>query len=464
MKPAITTGPIGATLVRLAVPVIAGEALHVAFHLVDLAWVRSLGAWATAAIATSMFTLWTALDLGNLVGTGLTAHVARAVGEGDRRRAGEVVAQGLWLALGLGVIVAIAGLLGAGALFSALTNDPDVARAGTAYLRVMAVGAPFTFVGMALAAALRACGNTRLPLLVNGAAVVANMGLAPLFVFGIGPFPAWGVMGSAVATLACMACATTALVVLAWRGHEDMPLSRTSLRAPRLGAFLRIARVGAPRAAIGTLFSLVYLWYARLAGMQGAAAIAVVGIGNRLESITYLTGDGFGMATATFVGQNLGAGDKARATRGAWHAVRIMTIVGLGVSAAVLAFPRELLSLLTQDPEAIALGVPYLRVLALCQVGTALEGPIGAAFAGAGDTVPPMVIHVGFALLRFPLASWGAVALGSGLMGVAWTMTATCLVRAGVLTAWFLRGRWKHHDLRWSAAPLPSPEGPGASL
>ena len=461
--PDLLQGPIGPVLARVAWPVIAGEALHVAFHLVDIAWVRPLGAWATAAIMTSLFTLWTAFALCNLVGTGLTAHASRAHGAGEPSRAARALAQALWLAAGLSVPVALAGIFGARPLFAFLSDDPLVQAAGADYLGTFAMGMPFLFVGSALQAALRAAGNTRLPLLVSGIALAANAGLAPLLIYGWGPFPQWGVKGSAAATVACMGGATVALLVVAFRGHRDMPRSRASLARPDLAELVQLARVGAPHAAIGALFSVVYLVYARIAGAQGAASLAVLGIGNRLESVTYLTADGFGVAAATFVGQNLGARNPERAEAGAWKAAGLMGLIGLAVSAIMLAVPAALLRPFTADPEALALGVAYIRALGLCQVFTAVEGALGGAFAGAGDTVPPMIIHVSFAVVRIPLAFLAVGALG-GLMAVAWTMTATCIVRSAVMAAWFRRGGWKRRDLRgFGAAPLPSPEAPDVS-
>jgi Na+-driven multidrug efflux pump len=105
----ILHGPIGRALLVLAGPVIAGEALHTAFHIVDLFWVRELGPWATASIVTSMFTLWIAFSLANLVTIGLAAHVSRAVGAGNRARAGHIVAQALWLCMLLSIPLMLFG-------------------------------------------------------------------------------------------------------------------------------------------------------------------------------------------------------------------------------------------------------------------------------------------------------------------------------------------------------------------
>src|SRR5688572_23679442 len=130
----VLQGPVARSLLRLAAPVIAAEALHTAFHVVDVAWVGPLGSWATGAIMTSMFTLWFAFALASLVTTGIGAHVSRALGAGDLARARHVARQAILLALLLGVPVAIAGWLGASSLFPLLVDDPRVVAAGTGYL------------------------------------------------------------------------------------------------------------------------------------------------------------------------------------------------------------------------------------------------------------------------------------------------------------------------------------------
>jgi putative MATE family efflux protein len=456
----VLKGPIGRALLGLAGPVIAGEALHTAFHIVDLFWVRALGPWATAAITTSMFTLWIAFSLANLVITGLGAHVSRAIGAGDRERAGHVVAQAFWLCIFLSIPVMTLGAAGAGALYRLVGTDPQVSAAGTSYLRIIALGMPFTFLYLTAGAVMRACGNTRTPMKITSACVVVNAAIAPLLVYGVGPVPALGVAGSAVATVASIGLAVVIYVVLVRRGHPDLPVRAASLVRPDRDMLLSLVRVGAPYCAVGTLFSAVYLWYAHLASAFGEASLAILGIGNRLESITYLTADGFAIASSTFVGQNLGAGDPSRAERGAWHAARIMSAIGAGLGLIFLLAPEPLLMIFTTDAGALRIGVPYMRILALCQVFTGMEGAIGGGFAGAGNTVPPMIVHVAFAVARVPLAWWAVSGLGLGIFGITWTMTLTCIVRASVLAWWFRRGNWKTQELPGARRPLPPAEEP----
>jgi len=459
----ITEGPVGRAVLRLAWPVVASEAIHTLFHFVDLAWVGRLGAWATASVSSSMFALWTVFAIGNLVATGLTAQVSRAMGAGDRDRAAHVAAQGLLLAVGLGGLVGVAGWFGAGPLFHALGVSAEVARGGASYFAICAAGAPAAFFYLGSSAVMRSCGDTRTPLLVTASALAANGVLAPFLIYGWGPFPRWEVAGAAIATVLCMSAGAVAFLVIAARGHRSFPFRAASLAGPDFAVLTGQIRIGAPYALVGILFSVNYLVFARVAAAFGDAAVAVIGISNRLESVTYLGADGFAAASATMVGQNLGAGRPDRAEKAARIATAIMAVAATAYTALLLVAPALLLRIFTPDPQVVVLGCGYLRILALCQIATAVEGTLGGVFAGSGDTVPPMTIHLVFGLLRPPLA---VLLVGPlGLAGVAVTITASCIVRASLLGGIFVRGRWKTHELPgWIPPPLPGDEAPDLSV
>src|SRR5262249_23304684 len=360
----ITEGPLGRALFRLAWPVIVAEGLYTAFHIVDVAWVGRLGAAATAAVTTSTFAMWTLLGLASLVHTGLTAHVSRAIGARDRARAADAVGTGLALAIGVGAAVAAAGALLAPTLFRAIAAPPEVARQGATFLRILALGAPVTFVYLGGAAVMRAAGNSRTPMLVTASCVVANAALSPLFIYGLG----LGVGGAALATVLCQAGGVVAFATLARRDHPHPPIDLARVRRPDRALAASLARVGAPSCLSIAGFSLVYLWFSHLASGLGPAALAGVGLGNRLPSPGSLPADGFGAAAATVVGQNLGAERPKRALRGAWFAVAASAMLSLVLTVAYLVVPAEAIGVFSGDAAVAELGVPYLRLVAACLV------------------------------------------------------------------------------------------------
>jgi putative MATE family efflux protein len=315
------------------------------------------------------------------------------------------------------------------------------------YLRVLFLAAPLTFTWMNCEAVMRAAGNTRTPLLIMSGMVLVNGVLDPLLIFGPGPFPRLGVLGAGLATLIAQFAAVVVFAVLASSRNPSLPLSRAAIRRldPRLAA--RMLRVGTPTMAIGVLYSLVYLFLSGVAARLGTLELAVLGLGNRTETFTYLVSSGFGAATAAMVGQNLGAGLPERAARAAWSAALWMGLYGLAMGCLLVAWPRQVLGLFTSDAAVLEAGAAYTRIIGLCQGLMAVEIVLDHAFAGAGDTLPPMLISVPVNLLRVPLVLWIAGGLGAGILGIGWLLSITAALRGVLAAAWFARGGWRERGL-----------------
>ena len=458
----LTRGPLLGALVRLAAPVVAMQLCHTLYHWIDVMWVGRLGATATAAVTTSFFAVWTAWAVGDLVGVAVAATVSRHVGAGERDRAAYGAAQATLLALLLGLVVSVAGALSAGALFRILGAPPEMTGPATEYLRIVLGGAVVTYLGVVGESILRAAGDTRTPLLVVASSLVLNTVLSPLLMFGVGPFPQMGVAGAAAATVIAQVFAVAWYAGLAFRRHPALPFDFAALARPAPRSMAALARIGLPFCLIGVLYSIVYLWLARTAAPFGTGALAVVGMANRIESLTYLAAVGFALACEAMVGQNLGAGRPDRAERATALSTGLMAGLGFAVSLLMWFVPEALLGFFTSDPAVVAQGVPYLRILAPCQAFTALEIVLNGAFAGAGDTLPPSIISVTVSVLRIPLVTWMAGGLGLGLEGIAWTITLTCIARALIVALWFRRGRWKTKALATAsaAAHVPTPVPP----
>src|SRR5207245_537418 len=204
-----------------------------------------------------------------------------------------------------------------------------------------------------------------------------------------------------------------------------LPLARRAEGPP-----VRIAgmvRVGVPAALIGVLFSVVYIAFARSAARFGAAALATIGVANRIEAIQFATSVALGTAGATLVGQNLGAGKPERAVA----AIKTGLLWGTAVSAVVTTIlwvnPDVFITLFTRDPGVHQLGVPYLRILAICLIVNCWEIVTAESVLGSGHTVAMSVIFSSFSLLRIPLAFLVPNWFGNGVLGIAWVITATCL-------------------------------------
>jgi Na+-driven multidrug efflux pump len=270
--------------------------------------------------------------------------------------------------------------------------------------------------------------------------------------------PALGVAGAAWATVIAQAVLVAGFLLTAARGHRAFPLA---LRAEGPPIRLRgLVGVGVPAALIGMMFSVVYVIFARAASQFGPAAMAVVGMVNRIEAIQFITSVAIGTAGAALVGQNLGAGRADRAEQVVRTGLRWNLWISGTLTVVLWAFPQVFLGLFTQDPEALRIGVPYLRVLTLCLVVNGMEIVVAESILGSGHTRVISWIFTAFSLLRIPLALWSPQ-WGIGVLGIAWVITGTCLVRGLIIVAWAARGTWK----RGLASQLHGEEAvPGAGV
>ncbi len=458
-----TRGPLLPALLRLAAPVVIMQLSHTLFHVVDVMWVGRLGAAATAGVTTSFYFVWMIWSVNDITAVSVAATVSRHIGAREPGRAAYGAAQAALLALLLGGGVTVIGLVAVDPLFALLGAAPDVHALGVGYLRIILAGSVVTFLFGLSESILRAAGDTRTPMIVVASSLALNAVLTPLFMFGLGPLPALGVEGAALGTVIAQIVAVAWFGVLARRRHPAFPFDFAALRRFSAPYALALVRIGLPFSLMGLLFSAVYVVLAKIAARFGTESLAVLGIGNRVESIAYLVAVAMGLACEAVVGQNLGAREPRRAERAAWLGSGLMAAFALLVSLAMWIAPEALMSFFTADAEVIRLGVPYVRVLAACQAFSAIEIVINGAFSGAGDTLPPMVITGIISMLRIPLAWWLCVVKGWGPMGLAWTISVTCIVRGALLAYWFRRGAWKTKALATAEAvavphPLPPPD------
>ena len=458
--PSILLEPVPRALLRLALPVLASQSLRLGYQWVDAMWVKGLGVEATAAVTTSVFVMWCVFSINDLFAVGLSAYVSQLVGAGERQRAGVAVRKALTASCVMGLASALAGLFGARALFALVDPAGAVVEQGSTYLRIVLLGAPFLMTAMTAETAMRAAGDTRTPLLVDTLSILLNVALAPVLIYGWGPAPRLGIAGAAWATVCAQFVMVVCYAVLALRRHAALPLAMRATGPPvRIRG---LARVGVPAALIGILFSVVYLAFVRAASPHGRAAVAIVGVANRIEAIQFILSASIGFAGATLLGQALGAGRIERAE----EVLRTAQRWALGIAAAftvvLLAFPGAFLALFTHDADLVAIGVPYLRVLAITLVATGIEIATAESVMGSGHTREMSAIYTVFSLLRIPLAFAVTRWWGAGVQGIAWLITITCILRAALLVGWAARGSWKRGLARELHGELRTPD-PGVA-
>src|SRR5213079_335461 len=432
----LTVGPLRPVILQLAAPAVAMMACHFCFNLIDSIWVgRLIGPAALAAVSTAGFYVWVLLSLGEMVEVGLIAVAARRHGEGDPERAARAAAGAVGFALLAGTVVSLAGLALTDWLFRMMTVPPEVARLGHAYLSTWLLGGPLVFGFFAIEATFRAAGDTRTPFLMLAGSVGVSIALDPLLIAGVGPFPRLGVEGAALASVMVRGGGFLLGLVIALRR------GLVRVAAPDWRAIPTIIRVGAPLSLAGVLLSIIYMWLTRFTSRFGTPALAALGVGHKMEGLGFIAISGFALSASALVGQNLGAGQEARARDAVRLTVAYCLVVTVTTAIAFLLIPSRLVALFTRDPLVIADGVSYLRVIAFAQIGQSFELILEGALAGAGYTFWPQVVSTSVTAMRIPLAAWWSRAFG--LLGIWLALSVTAISRGIAMILFWKGGRWR---------------------
>ncbi len=434
--PALVREPLARIVLRVAVPAVVSNLLMTVFLAADAFWVsRRLGPTALAAVTASVFWVWMAISVAEMISVGLTAVAARRHGERRPADAARATGDALLLAVALGAVVAAAGRANAPALLALMHAPAPVVALGARYLGVYALAMPVLFAYFTVDAAFRASGDTRTPLLVLACSVALGLVLDPLLILGGLGFPALGVAGAAFATTGTRSAAClVGLVLLRRRGL-------VRFGRPERAVLATVVRVGLPTAATGVLFSVIYVVIGRSASSLGVPALAALGLGFRVESWLYMIGVGFGAAAAAVVGQNMGAGRVERAERAGWTMLAVASAPALVAAAASAAVPAFLAGIFTSDPAVVAETARYLRIVAVSQLVVCAEVVLEGALGGAGATVAPMVASTTLTAARIPLATWATPRFGA--TGLWWTISLTAVGRGVAMVALWWSGRWK---------------------
>lgn len=437
-----TKGPILGALVALAIPIVATNVLQTLYQLIDTFWVGRLGAAAVAAVSLSFPVLFLLISLGvgmTVAGAILVAQYFGAGGDGVDHAAGQT----LLVVVVISAVLTVAGTLLSGPIISLFRPTARVGGMATTYLEISFLGMIAVFVYFVFQSLLRGVGDVRTPMIVVACTVALNTGLDPLLIMGIGPFPRLGVAGAAWATILAQGLAGVVGLWLLFSGRYGLHLRLRHMK-PDPALIKRIVRLGVPSSLDQSMRALGIAVLMVLVARFGTTTIASYGIVSRIFSFVLIPAMGLGMATATVVGQNVGA----RANHRAEAAARI----GMAASFSALTIAGVLFFLFAAPvvrafvpdaPAVITGGSRFLRIMALTFGFIGIQVVMGGALAGAGNTIASMSLSIlAFWILRLPAAWILSGPLGLGADGIWWAFPLSNVLAAAAAITWFLRGTW----------------------
>ncbi|PNQ72814.1 MATE family efflux transporter [Hanstruepera neustonica] len=438
-----TSGSIRRAVFMLSIPMILEMLMESIFALVDIMYVSqvSVNAVATIGLTESVITLVYAIAIG--LSMAATAVVARRVGEKDIKGASKAAVQVIILGTIVASFVSVAGIIYPKELLSLMGAEPDLIAEGYGYTQVL-IGGNITIILLFLINAIfRGAGNASVAMwtlvLSNG----LNIILDPIFIFGFGPIPAYGVEGAAIATTIGRGTAVIFQLGILFFGYSKIKIRIKDL-VLQFEVMLNLIKVslgGIGQFLIGTS-SWVFLM--RIMSEFGSEVLAGYTIAIRVMMFTLMPAWGMSNAAATLVGQNLGAQKPDRAEQSVWKTGKYNAwFMGL-VSIGYLIFAPQIISMFNTTPDVVEYGSLCLRVMAAGYIFYGYGMVIINAFNGAGDTKTPTYINfVCFWLFQLPFAYLMAVYLDFGPMGVFLAITIAEVLIAVVGMIWFKKGAWK---------------------
>ncbi|NLB69879.1 MAG: MATE family efflux transporter [Lentisphaerae bacterium] len=469
----LLSGNIAKAVITLAGPMFVSAILQNAQSLIDLFWVGSLGPDAVAALTLSGVVLMAMFPVQMGLATGTVALVSRAYGAGDVRRASQQAGQSLTLSLIVAVILGVIFLPLLVPIATLLGAEPDVVVQAVKYLRASLIGMSSGMLLFIASSSLQASGNTTVPMMALLFANIFNMLLDPLFIFGLGPIPGFGVAGAAWATVLANLLAAAGLIWMLTRGRLQIQLEIPDFM-PYLRDSIRLLQIGLPSMAQMMSRSMMGLVFYKVIARFGTEVTAGYGIGMRWHMVLLMPCFVFGNATATLVGQNLGAGQPLRARRTTWVSVALVEMVVLITVISVWIFSHQFVAVFNNTPKVVEVGSEFLRIVTPFYLMAGVSIVCDRALNGAGCTIATMIFTIiSLWLVQVPLAllfSGQLTFLASGgwwivenipiikailvkewfspaFHGVWWAMGAANATNMVLTVSWFSTGRWMNKKL-----------------
>jgi len=391
----------------MTVPVLLGIATMMGQALIDAWFLGRVGDYALAAHAFSFPVLMIVTSVAIGLGAGTSSVVARAIGANDHRRARRMATDSLLLSFLITAAVAMVGVLTINPLFRILGAPEDMIALIRGFMIILYSGVPFVVVGMVGMASMRATGDTRLPskLMIIGS--ILNVALDPILIFGLGPIPAMGLNGAAVAALIARGAIFVGVVYLL-HGKLHM-LSFNKPDSDELKKSWReILHVGIPAAGTNAIVPIGTALITAMIARYGPEAVAGFGVASRIESMTLVVFYALSAIIGPFVGQNLSAGKEARILSALRLCMLFCIASGLVIAVGLATFADFLPALFSNSAGVVSMASLFLWIAPLSYGAYGMVMVMNASFNGLGYPMPAVGISVGrIVVLYVPLAIAG---------------------------------------------------------
>ena len=430
---------------QLAWPSILSNLLFTTVGFAHIKIVSGLGNSAVAAVTSGhrIFFLIQAVLMGVSVAT--TALVARSWGAKKLNEVELITWTSVALALFLGVLLSLPVLILPELVASLFRLDAESTQQTASFIFWLGVFGVFSALNMLLSTALRATGDVITPLCFLAVSSLFNIVFGYALAHGVGFLPQMGVSGVALGGSLAGALVTCVFAAFWWRGRfnvkalKEWRIDWTSAR--------QLLAIGAPSMLEQGFIQVAFLAFFAIVAQYGTASYAAYGIGISIVSFSIVVGFGFGIAAATLVGQQLGAGRPDQAVKAGWRGLR-MALLAMTIFSVLLAvYARDLAAFMSKDEQTIALTTTFIYIIAIVQPVMAVDISLSGALRGAGDTRFPLLATICGIVFGRLLPALAFLALGLPIESIFVVMLLDYIIKSCMLLSRYRSGKWLHLKL-----------------
>ncbi|MFV8273112.1 MATE family efflux transporter [Faecalibacterium prausnitzii] len=426
--------PVLPLLLSMALPNVVSMLVNSLYNIVDSLFVARISEDAMTALSLvfPIQNFSNAIAIG--FGIGINAMIALYLGAGDREKAETAATHGFVLSLVHGVVMMAVSIAIMPGFLRRFTQDEELIAAGITYSTIVFLFLVVNMVSLAFEKIFQAVGRMKVSMVALITGCVCNILLDPVLIFGLGPVPAMGIAGAALATGIGQVLSVVVYLVVYLRTELPVRLRRSCLR-PDAALDGRLYAIGIPAILNLALPSLLVTFLNGLLAAFSQSYVVVLGIYYKLQTFLYLPANGFVQGMRPLIGYNYGAREHAR--------VKKLFQLTLLMSAAIMAAGTvicqvasgQLMGLFTQNPETIAAGQTALRIISIGFVISAVSTTVSGALEGLGKGTESLVISLcRYVVFIMPLAALLCNWLGAdGAWHAFWLTEVLAAVVSGIV-------------------------------
>ena len=439
-----TTGSIRKAVILLAIPMMLEMCMESVFAVVDIYFVSHLGKYATSTVGLteSVITIVYSLAIG--ISMAATAMVARRVGEKNNEAASKAGMQSIFISLAITLAVSIPGFIYSTEILRLMGAEEAAIKIGVGYTRIMMGGSLVIMLLFLINGIFRGAGDAMMAMKSLWLANICNILLCPLLIRGLGPVPAFGVAGAAMATTIGRGVGVCYQLYYLFNGKRLIQFTIKHL-APDWAVIRSIIDIAWPATLQFLIGSGSWIVLASLVVTTGHSdASAGYQIAIRIVMFFILPAWGMSNAAATLVGQNLGALQPQRAEDSVIKTAQYNAVFMALVSIILLGFAPSIISLFTKEEAVAYYAILAVRIISAGYVFYGVGMVMANSFNGAGDTRTPTIINLfGFWFFQIPLAWLLSKTLAMGPLGVFIAIPVAETAISIVAYILFKKGKWK---------------------